>query len=122
MHALQVLGVILFLTASSDSTAPSIIFLLYFLARYPEHANRIREELVGIDCEDIKTLATLPHLNGTINEALRLLPAILTAVSRKVPPEGLTVDGVFIPGGTKICAPRYSIGRCKYFAFSHSWP
>ncbi|KAI7776264.1 Cytochrome P450 [Diaporthe eres] len=101
------------LVAASDSTAPSIIFLLYFLAKYPEHAFRIREELKAVDHEDVRALSALPHLTGTINEALRLLPAIPTAVSRNTPPEGLMFDSVFIPGGVKICAPRYSIGRLE---------
>ncbi|KAK9422880.1 putative Cytochrome P450 [Seiridium unicorne] len=101
------------LVAASDSTAPSLVFLLYFLAKYPQHTDKIRQELSDCDCEDVTALSSLPHLTGTINEALRLLPAILTAVSRKVPPEGLTVDEVFIPGGAKICAPRYSIGRLE---------
>lgn len=101
------------LIQSSDSTAPSIICLLYCLARHPEHADKIRIELENVDCEDIKALTSLPHLTGAINESLRLLPAIPTAVSRKVGPEGLAVEGQFIPGGTKICAPRYSIHRCR---------
>lgn len=32
---------------------------------------------------------------------------------QNVPAEGITVGDIFIPGGTKICAPRYSIGRRK---------
>lgn len=98
---------------NSDSTAPSIIFLLYFLARHPEHAQKIQDELDNVDVENVRALSALPHLNGCINEALRLLPAILTAISRNVPAEGITFGDTFIPGGTKICAPRYSIGRCK---------
>lgn len=97
----------------SDSTAPSIIFLLYGLAKHPSHADKVREELQGVDWEDVKALSSLPHLNGVINETLRLYPAIPTAVSRKVPPKGLVIDGVVIPGGTKLCAPRYSIHRRK---------
>jgi hypothetical protein len=45
---------------------------------------------------------------------MRLLPAILTFSSRVTPPEGLVVEGTFIPGYTKICAPRYTIGRRKW--------
>jgi cytochrome P450 len=99
--------------AGSDTTAPSLIILLYFLARYPEHANIVRTELEGIDVSDARALASLPHLNGIINESMRLLPAILTFSSRVTPPEGLVVEGQYIPGYTKICAPRYSIGRRK---------
>ncbi|KAJ5963974.1 uncharacterized protein N7479_003850 [Penicillium vulpinum] len=97
--------------AGSDTTAPSLTLLLYFLARYPMHAEKICEEIQGIDRENPATLASLPHLTGTINEAMRLLPAVITFSSRLTPPEGLMIDGTFIPGNTKICAPRYTIGR-----------
>lgn len=66
---------------------------------------------MSVDHEDPNALAALPHLNGTINEAMRLLPAVLTFSSRVTPPEGITVENTFIPGNTKICAPRYTIGR-----------
>ncbi|KAJ5305867.1 cytochrome P450 [Penicillium antarcticum] len=96
---------------SSDTTAPSLTHLFYFLARYPNHAQKIHKELQEINIEEIALLSTLPHLNGTINEAMRLLPAVLTFSSRVTPPEGLMIDGMFIPANTKICAPRYTIGR-----------
>ncbi|KAJ5194317.1 hypothetical protein N7491_001654 [Penicillium cf. griseofulvum] len=99
--------------AGSDTTAPSLTILFYFLARYPIHTEKIYEEIREIDRESPATLATLPHLTGNINEAMRLLPAVLTFSSRVTPPEGLTIDGMFIPGNTKICAPRYTIGRLE---------
>lgn len=95
----------------SDTTAPSLTLLFYFLARYPMHADKIYEEIHRVDRENPTALATLPHLTGTINEAMRLLPAVLTFSSRVTPSEGLMIDGTFIPGNTKICAPRYTIGR-----------
>ncbi|KAJ9260547.1 hypothetical protein DTO212C5_8476 [Paecilomyces variotii] len=102
--------------AGSDTTAPSLSILFYFLARYPEHVEKINLEIMSVDHEDPNALAALPHLNGTINEAMRLLPAVLTFSSRVTPPEGITVENTFIPGNTKICAPRYTIGRleCAY--------
>ncbi|KAJ5790938.1 uncharacterized protein N7518_007949 [Penicillium psychrosexuale] len=99
--------------AGSDTTAPSLTLVFYFLARYPMHAEKIYEEIHGIDRENPAALATLPHLTGTINEAMRLLPAVLTFSSRVTPPEGLMIYGTFIPGNTKICAPRYTIGRLE---------
>ncbi|KAJ5213940.1 hypothetical protein N7449_001109 [Penicillium cf. viridicatum] len=99
--------------AGSDTTAPSLTLLFYFLARYPTHAEKIYEEIYGVDRDNPAALATLPHLTGTINEAMRLLPAVLTFSSRVTPPQGLMIDGTFIPGNTKICAPRYTIGRLE---------
>ena len=61
--------------------------------------------------EDLHTLHVLPHLNGIINETLRLHPAVPTGGLRQTPPEGVHVAGRFIPGNTVICAPRYSLAR-----------
>ncbi|KAJ5115372.1 cytochrome P450 [Penicillium alfredii] len=99
--------------AGSDTTAPSLTLLFYFLARYPQHIERIYEEIQHVDRRDPSALATLPHLTGTINESMRLLPAVPTFSSRVTPAEGLFVDGTWIPGNIKICAPRYSIGRLE---------
>lgn len=60
--------------------------------------------------ENAKALFALPYLSECVNEALGLLPAIPTAVSKTVPAEGMKLGNIFIPGGTKICALRYSIG------------
>ena len=97
----------------SDTTAPSLTTLFYLLARHPRDAEKIHQELTTVDAQDVKAVATLPHLNGAINEAMRLLPAVLTFVTRVSPAEGLKVEGTFIPGNIKIAAPRYSIGRRK---------
>ncbi|KAI9151287.1 Cytochrome P469 monooxygenase [Paramyrothecium foliicola] len=102
----------------SDTSAPSLMTLLYFLARNPKDAAKIQAEIEGVDCTDVQALGKLPHLSGTINETLRLLPAILSFSERLTAPEGLKIDDVFIPGGVKICAPRYSLGRCEHLLSS----
>ncbi|KAI9698907.1 MAG: hypothetical protein M1820_007328 [Bogoriella megaspora] len=99
--------------AGSDTTAPSLTTLLYLLARHPSDARKICEELDAIDPADVAAVTALPHLNGAINEAMRLLPAVLTFVTRISPPQGMHVDGTFIPGNIKLVAPRYSIGRLQ---------
>ncbi|KAL8728064.1 MAG: hypothetical protein Q9166_005664 [cf. Caloplaca sp. 2 TL-2023] len=98
---------------NSDTTAPSLITLLYLLARHPEDAEEISQELSTVDVQDVKAVAMLHHLNGAINEAMRLLPAVLTFVTRVTPPQGMKIGETYIPGNVKIAAPRYSIGRRK---------
>ena len=53
----------------------------------------------------------MPHLNGVINEVLRLHPAVPTGGFRETPPEGVEIGGQKVPGNTLICAPRWTIGR-----------
>lgn len=69
----------------------------------------------GADISDMKTLNRLPHLNGVINETLRLYPVLLTGGARKTMSEGINVGDTYIPPNTTIVAPRYSIMRSKSF-------
>lgn len=81
---------------------------------HPEQTEKLRQEVTGVDNEDADALALLPHLNGVINESMRLLPAALTFGTRVTPPEGLYVDGTFIPGNTKIATSRYTVSRSEW--------
>ncbi|KAI1322478.1 benzoate 4-monooxygenase cytochrome P450 [Xylariaceae sp. FL0255] len=101
------------LFTGTDTTSGSLTIALYHLACHPDHVATIQKELDGVDITDVSALKSLKHLTGTINESMRLLPAALTTSpgSRRTPPEGLTVDGTFIPGGVNICTSRYVIGR-----------
>jgi len=81
------------------------------LAKYPEHAEKIYDELTRVDPHDVNALSALPHLNSVINESMRLLPVALTITTRVTPPEGIYIEGQYIPGNTKLAAPRYSIHR-----------
>ncbi|KAJ6150683.1 cytochrome P450 [Penicillium chermesinum] len=74
--------------AGSDTNAPTLTHLFYFLTRYPQHAQKILKELQTLESlEDAVGLAKLSHLNGVINETMRLLPAVLTFGTRVTPPE-----------------------------------
>lgn len=74
--------------ATSDTTRAVLIGIWWFLSKYPEHAKKVQAEVDGIDVNDASALATLPHLNGVINEALRLVPPVMTGGSRITGPNG----------------------------------
>ncbi|KAL9595944.1 MAG: hypothetical protein Q9219_006135 [cf. Caloplaca sp. 3 TL-2023] len=95
----------------SDTVAPTLVYLFYELAKRPKEALKLFSELQSTDVSDQKQLRTLPHLTGFINETLRLHPPVPTGGYRQTPPEGIYIDGQFIPGGITIVAPRYTIGR-----------
>ena len=44
----------------------------------------------------------LPYLQACIKEGLRLFPPTSALLSKRVPPGGDTLNGVFLPGGTDI--------------------
>lgn len=107
------LGVLLLTVLISDTTRAILIGIWWFLAKYPEHAKKIQAEIEGVDVNDTNALATLPHLNAVISEALRLVPPAMTGGNRITGPNGLMVDNVHIPPGARVTAPKYVIQRSK---------
>ncbi|KAL3485692.1 cytochrome P450 [Aspergillus germanicus] len=110
----------LIVIAGSDTTSGALSTIFYELVRNPEEIEKLRAELapyVDKDQPDGEFLhskiAHLEHLNGVINEALRLYPAVPSALGRLTPPEGIIIDGVHIPGGTHILCPMYALARSE---------
>jgi cytochrome P450 len=101
------------LTATSETVASTLVYLFYFLALYPNHLELLQAELSNVDIRNYKALQSLEHLNGVINESLRLWPAVPTGGLRQAPPGGVDISDHFVPGGTTICAPRWSLARRK---------
>ena len=94
-----------------------MVNLFYRLALHPDHTAKIRDELSRADwTNDSKALKELDHMNGAINEVLRLHPSVPTGGYRETPPEGLDIAGTWIPGGVTIVAPRYTMGRRKFLS------
>ncbi|CEL10886.1 hypothetical protein ASPCAL13993 [Aspergillus calidoustus] len=112
----------LVITAGSDTTATSLTSIVCELARHPAQVDKLRAELEPLAADDPSSseylhsqIANLPHLNGFINETLRLHPPIPSIIPRDTPSEGITitVDGIktHIPGGVTVFCPQWVIGR-----------
>ncbi|KAL1864535.1 hypothetical protein Plec18167_009715 [Paecilomyces lecythidis] len=101
------------IVAGSDTVAHTLIYAFYHLARDSSQLRKLREEQADTDLQDFRQLQCLPHLNGIINEVLRLYPPVPTGGFRETPSEGAEIGGRWIPGKTLICAPRWTIGRRK---------
>lgn len=106
---------------NSDTTSITLSAVFYLLARNPQHFDKLRAEITPLIAEN-KPLngdssAKLGHLNGVINETLRLYPAVPTDIVRLALPQGITIGGTFIPGSTNIWVPQYSLGRGMFHAF-----
>ncbi|KAF2260598.1 putative benzoate 4-monooxygenase cytochrome P450 [Lojkania enalia] len=102
------------IVAGSDTVASTMVNIFYRLAIYPKHAEKVRQEVNSLSSVyDIQGLKNLEHMNGVINEVLRLHPSVPTGGYRETPPEGLDIAGTWIPGNTTIIAPRYTIGRLE---------
>lgn len=105
----------LLIIAGSDTTAATFTYLFYHLAMSRIDVDKIREEISG--CEDLsdKSLRRCQHLNGAINEALRLHPPGPSGVHRTTPSQGLHVgcpgEQVYIPGGTNFNMPVFTVNH-----------
>ena len=105
------------IVAGSDTTAATLSHIFYLLAKHPEHVVKMRQELLPLMNSDgtfeHQKIQRADHLDAVINEALRLYPVPPTAIVRKTPPEGIIVDGTYIPGNMNVWTPQYVIGRSE---------
>ncbi|KAI1156957.1 cytochrome P450 [Nemania diffusa] len=106
----------LIVVAGSDTTATTLTTIFRYLAQYPQHVALLRDEIDNLPRDELgdyvhTDLAVLKHLNGVINESLRLFPPVPTILPRLTPAEGLDVGGTFIPGNTTVFCPQFIVGR-----------
>ncbi|MCJ1237976.1 hypothetical protein MMC14_005963 [Varicellaria rhodocarpa] len=100
--------------AGSDTVASSLVFLFSHLARDLAQLTKLRIELQTLNSVfDFKALQSLDHLNGVINETLRLHPPVPSGPLRVTPPDGVTIAGHYVPGDTVVAIPSYSLGRLE---------
>jgi cytochrome P450 len=103
----------LIIVAGSDTTSACLTFLLYHLAQRPEEVQKLRNELRPLthgDWSD-KDIKNAQHLNGAINESLRLHPPVPSGLERVTYKEGMQVGDTYIPGGVNFWVPMYPVGR-----------
>ncbi|KAI1384223.1 cytochrome P450 [Hypoxylon trugodes] len=99
------------IAAGSEPMAGTLLCLFLHLARHPRYAEKVYDELIGIDVTDRGALSQLIYLNAVINETMRLSPTLLTGGARKSGENGVTIGGTYIPPHTTIIAPRWIISR-----------
>lgn len=104
------------IVAGSDTTSATLAAIMYLLAKNPDKQKRLQEEIdqlvkspVELRYRDI--VGNAPLLDGCINEALRLYPAVPSGMQRMTPPEGALIAGKMIPGDTIVSTPTYTLHR-----------
>ena len=101
-----------FVNAASDTTAATLTFALYYLLANPKDWTRLVHEVHShFSAEDEisgYSTAPLPFLNAVVHETLRLRPPAPSNLQRVVP-EGMIIDGYYIPPGTVVSTPTYGI-------------
>lgn len=103
------------ITAGSDTTAILLRTIFYSLLKHPQSLQTLRAELdARADLDELitwKQSITLPYLDACIKEAGRLHPPFGLPYERVVPPEGSTICGQKLPGGTIVGISAWVVHR-----------
>ncbi|OGE47485.1 hypothetical protein PENARI_c043G07611 [Penicillium arizonense] len=120
--------------AGSDSTAISLSAVFYYLLQNPRVYHRLQQEIDAAD--EAGTLASsspssrdstggagdvipftaankLPYLDAVITESFRMHPAVGLLLERVTPPQGATICGEYVPGGTVVGCNAWVIHQNK---------
>ncbi|KAL2289426.1 hypothetical protein FJTKL_01716 [Diaporthe vaccinii] len=100
---------LMFLSAGGDTTASSLRGILMFTMVtprvYQSLKQTIRKAVASGDISSPITVAQakrLPYLTAVIYEGIRLRPAGTLGHPKVVPPQGETIEGLFVPGNTAV--------------------
>ena len=95
--------------AGSETTSTAVRATILFIITSPRVLWRLTGEIdeaankgsISSPIQDSEA-RDLPYLQACIKEGLRFFPPSTGMFYKTVPPEGDTVNGVFLPGGTQI--------------------
>ncbi|XP_002931492.1 cytochrome P450 4B1 [Xenopus tropicalis] len=103
-----------FMFEGHDTTASGISWILYCMAKYPEHQQKCREEIRDVLGEkesfEWEDLNKIPYTTMCIKESLRLYPPV-PAVSRELNKPITFSDGRSLPAGSVIFINIFCIHR-----------
>jgi cytochrome P450 len=88
--------------AAVDTTSTVMTYIMYEMSCHTDWQDKLRSELLAANLDDkgykVSELNELPILAAVINETMRLHPPAAAGIPRITPPEGATIDGLFVPG------------------------
>lgn len=101
-----------YIIAGTDTTAITLTYCVWRVCQNPKIRQRLTEELRQLpdDFQDHDAMK-MPYLNQVIEESLRLHGAAPSGLPRVVPPEGATLAGQYLPGGSVVCTQAWSLHR-----------
>ncbi|KAG6902334.1 hypothetical protein C0995_001371 [Termitomyces sp. Mi166 len=103
------------IVAGSDTLSPTLCSLFYFIICNPAAYSRLQTEIDNshVSSEDVQGLSQLPYLNAALTETLRIIPPILSGVTRSPLPGsgGFMLGSHFIPDGTTTSMHMYTLHR-----------
>jgi cytochrome P450 len=98
--------------AGHETTANTLAWAWYLLARHPEAEARLHAELDAVLGDRAPTLADLPRLSYTgmiVTETLRVYPTVWMVGRENTEP--VELGGYTLPAGTTVFMPQWTIHR-----------
>lgn len=91
-------------------------YACYELTRFPKVQEKLRaalkEAIPDVSMPiTLETLESIPYLDWTVKEMLRMHPTIPSSLERVVPAKGGEVAGYHLQGGTIVCMQAFSQHR-----------
>lgn len=104
----------------TDTIAAALSHAFYYLARDALLQQRVYDEISAVYGKMIPgefahdDMRDLPVLNSVIDETLRMHTPTLNNGVRNVPPEGISIEGHYIPGGISVWPGIWATHRSKF--------
>ncbi|KAG9507987.1 hypothetical protein J7337_001544 [Fusarium musae] len=104
--------------AGSNTTAHALRMIILSLITNPNAYRSLIAEIRKVASSVSNPISwaqtqTLPYLQAVVREGLRMWPPVAGLGFKQVPPEGDTVNGFFVPGGTQVGQGFYAVGRSR---------
>jgi cytochrome P450 len=103
------------IVAGSDSVGTVMQTFAYNLLTDPRTSSALVSELRSASLSKpfpkYSEVRDLPYLDACVNEAVRMHPPFCLPLERVVPEGGVTVSGVYLPGGTNVGGNGYVVNR-----------
>lgn len=100
--------------AGAETTASTINCLLYQLLRHQRVFAKLKTEIdtANLSSPPSWTSANkLRYMEACFKESFRMTPFFIDPMERDVPPEGVEISGVYIPGGTAVTLNTHAMNR-----------
>ncbi|UPL02905.1 hypothetical protein LCI18_013839 [Fusarium solani-melongenae] len=101
--------------AGGDTTATTITYGLYELAKNPSVQEKLRAalraEIPDPSSVTLERLEAVPYLDWTVKEMLRTHPTLPSLLERVVPAQGAQIAGFHVPGGSVIGMSAWSMNK-----------
>jgi cytochrome P450 len=101
--------------AGGGTTATTLRATMLFIITNPHVYRTLQTEIDATTKLDVvisnEQPNRLPYLQAVVKEGVRMWPGATGIMSKVVPPEGDTIDGKFLPGGTEIGKNDWAIQR-----------